>query len=241
MAILDNFIYSRNANVIFAYIPKVACTNWKCILRYLDGHKDYLDARLAHDRNKSGLSYISKMPNGIDLLMDKNIAKLTCVRNPYSRILSAYLNKIKPFAQDNAPPDRDVYFYQVFTVIDQYRQIKHPELEYVDFSCFLEWIELSGDPLAGNEHWIPQTEILGKSEYIFDFIGRIENLHKDAQIILDWLKCDIPFPTQQAVNFPPTRASESIDTYYTQIEMEQVQRIFRDDFSFLQYAATNLP
>ncbi|MFT4851511.1 MAG: hypothetical protein ACI83B_004077 [Sediminicola sp.] len=41
---------------IFVYNPKVACTNWKCILRYINGHKeDYLSARIAHNKELSGL------------------------------------------------------------------------------------------------------------------------------------------------------------------------------------------
>ncbi len=241
MAILDNFIYSKKSNVIFAYIPKVACTNWKCILRYLDGHDDYLNTSLAHDRNRSELLYVSRLPNGIDLLNDPSVAKLTCVRNPYSRILSAYLNKVKPFAIDNAQPGRDPYFYEIFKRMDEFRIKYRPESEHVDFSCFLAWIEFSNDPLVDNEHWIPQTEILGKNEYVFNYIGRIENLSKDAPIILDWLKCDIPFPTHQAVNFPPTKANEAINIYYSAKEKKQVQHIYKNDFSYLQYDSNKLP
>jgi hypothetical protein len=111
MALLTHSIHSKKANVIFGYVPKVACTNWKCILRYLDGHADYLDAQIAHDRKRSGLAYLSELPNGLDMLHDDSIPKLTCVRNPYTRVLSAYLNKVKPFALEGATAERDAYFF----------------------------------------------------------------------------------------------------------------------------------
>jgi hypothetical protein len=51
-----NFIYMEKQSFIFVYNPKVACTNWKCILRYINGHKeDYLSARIAHNKELSGL------------------------------------------------------------------------------------------------------------------------------------------------------------------------------------------
>jgi len=235
MIILDKFIYSRRAGVIFAYIPKVACTNWKCILRYLDGHEDYLNAQLAHDRMRSGLDYLSTNPHGEILLRNPAIPKLTCVRNPFSRILSAYLNKVKPFAFDNATADRDPYFFMVFQKINSFRQLSYPRITQVTFTCFLNWIEFSGDPLTLNEHWIPQTNILGRGEVCFEYIGRLENIHEDAKMLLSRMGCDIPFPSQAAVSFPPTNADTLVKYHYTPYDYDAVRRIYADDFSILKY------
>ena len=241
MLILSHFIYSKKAGVVFAYIPKVACTNWKCILRYLDGHTDYLDAQIAHDRKRSGLAYLSTLPDGADLLSNPNVPKLTCVRNPYTRILSAYLNKVKPFAIDNATKERDSYFHMVFQEIDSFRKQHHPTLPAVNFYCFLDWLESSGNPLTRNEHWLLQAEILGQREVAFDFIGHFENLAADAPILLERMDCDIPFPSQKAVNFPSTRAAELTGNYFTDVEIEQVKRIYAADFSYLEYDPSVLP
>lgn len=241
MAILTNFIYSKKAGVVFAYVPKVACTNWKCILRYLDGHADYLDAQIAHDRKRSGLAYLSTLPGGADLLTNPDVPKLTCVRNPYTRILSAYLNKVKPFAFDNASPAWDPYFHKVYHEIDAFRKQRHPDLPAVSFHCFLDWLENSGNPLVKNEHWILQTDILGKGEVAFDYMGHFENLATDAPILLERMGCDIPFPTQKAVNFPSTRATELTGNYFSSFEVEQVRRIYAADFAHLGYDPSVLP
>ena len=235
MKILDNFIWSSRAGIVFAYVPKVACTNWKCVLRYLDGHSDYLDAQIAHDRQRSGLTYLTTLAQAEDLIKNPKVPKLTCVRNPYSRILSAYLNKIKPFAYDNATVDRDSYFHMVFQVIDAYRKFACPNYNVVSFSCFLRWIELSEDPLVHNEHWIPQTSILGQGDVTFDYIGKLENILTDAPILLSLMGCNIPFPSQQAVAFPPTHASTLIQNYYSQDEYDAVRRIYAQDFDHLGY------
>ena len=42
-----NFIYNAERGFVFAYVPKVACTNWKSLLRYMAGHDDWLDNKLS--------------------------------------------------------------------------------------------------------------------------------------------------------------------------------------------------
>jgi len=240
MVMLSHFIYSKRNNFIFTYIPKVACTNWKCILRYLDGHADYLNTQIAHDRVRSGLAYLSTLQDGEVLLREPTIPKFTCVRNPYTRILSAYLNKVKPFALDNATSERDPYFYMIFQKIDAFRKSEFSDTQFVSFGCFLKWIEASGDPLTRNEHWIPQTEILGTGEVFFDYIGRFENIQDDAPKLLELMKCDIPFPSQQTVKFPPTHASDLIKTYYEVDDYRTVNRIYDSDFEYLVYDSKSI-
>jgi hypothetical protein len=35
-------IYLQERRLIFVYVPKVACTNWKSIMRYMQGSDDYV-------------------------------------------------------------------------------------------------------------------------------------------------------------------------------------------------------
>ena len=103
----ENFIWVKSRSLVFVYVPKVACTNWKCVMRYLEGYEDYLDSRKAHDRKLGGLTYLSQCEDRDRILADTNIPKFSFVRNPYTRILSAYLNKVRPFALDGRGPEWD--------------------------------------------------------------------------------------------------------------------------------------
>ncbi len=91
----SNFIYDKTGGFIFAYVPKVACTNWKSLLRYMAGQADWLDSKLVHDKAGGGLHYLDLNGGDVDLLSDPGIPKYTMVRDPYSRVLSAYLNKVE--------------------------------------------------------------------------------------------------------------------------------------------------
>jgi hypothetical protein len=90
-----NFIWQERFAYIFAYVPKVACTNWKCVLRHQIGASDYLNPRLAHDREQSGLTFLSEEPRAHELLADPLLAKYAIVREPFSRALSAYLDNTR--------------------------------------------------------------------------------------------------------------------------------------------------
>jgi len=234
MPILENFIYGSKAQIVFAYIPKAACSNWKCILRYLQGYSNYLDTNIFHDRKKSGLIYLSELENAEEILYNASIPKLTFVRNPYTRILSAYLNKIKPFSENESILDMN--FYQIYINIDNFRKKHFPKKKIVDFECFINWLYESKNCYTQNEHWIPQSTILGLDKVKFDFIGKFERFSTDVAKILKIMKCDIPFPTQKDINFPPTRANELVDYYYNSELVEKVKKIYLNDFLLLNYS-----
>ena len=235
MAELENFIYLQKQNIIFAYVPKVACTNWKCIFRYLEGHKDYLDNQLAHDRKNSGLIYLSECQNKDELLADKGIKKLSFVRSPKSRILSAYRNKIEPYALGARDTDIENDFWaKVYSII-------HTEIhqgnsqEKVSFYDFLIWLESSTHSYVKNEHWLPQYQLVSPDKIDYDFIGRFEDIEEDAKILLNKLDCDITFPSQKDVRFPGTGASQLVENYFTEEISLLVERLYQKDFEFFSY------
>lgn len=240
------FILGPDRRFIFAFVPKVACTNWKCLLRHLHGLPDYLNSKLAHARKESGLPFLFDVQNPWGLLNDPTIPKLTCVRNPYTRILSAYLNKIEPFLQtDNAnlPSLLASAFGKIFATIDKFRKLYYPQKLTVDFETFVSWLEVADarDPFAADLHWLPQTMILGSGQVEFAHVAKFENLAQDAAHLLAVMGCSIDFPTQREVRFAPTGADGKSQQYYTANIVERVARLYRDDFAVFGYDANRHP
>jgi hypothetical protein len=231
-----NFIWQERFAYIFAYVPKVACTNWKCVLRHQIGASDYLNPRLAHDREQSGLTFLSEEPRAHELLADPLLAKYAIVREPFSRALSAYLDKIEPFARDSTQPEQAIHFYRMFESIENFSRDHLPEDEGATFYAFLRWIRDSGDQIAANEHWLPQTELLQWGSVEFDFVGRFENLREDSSLLLKLIASKVQFPTREAVLFPPTEATRKRSSYYTERELEVVRDVFAADFDAFGYS-----
>lgn len=233
-----NFIYNAERGFLFAYVPKVACTNWKSLLRYMAGQENWLNSGLAHDKQNGGLHYLDLDSPEADLLQDPSIRKYAMVRNPYSRVLSAYLNKVEsrlPVTPEPVPGEN--HFTMVTREIDRYRREELNTAKYPDvsFEVFLLWLRDSGSWFTHDEHWAPQVSLLRYPDVKYSVLGRFENLATDAAQMLYEMGCDQGFPSQKDVKFQPTNAKSKIDLYFDDACYDLVNQVFHEDFLAFSY------
>lgn len=229
----NNLIFNEERSFVFAYLPKVACTNWKCLLRRASGAEDWLDTALAHDPTKSGLRYVDPgLEDDRNLLASSAVAKYTMVRNPYTRILSAYLNKIES-RKSRKIRKRDGFFDSLFFEVDTWRTSQG--IRELDFGAFLRWLQQSESSLARNEHFAPQTDLLRSDTISYDLIGRFEAIERDSSVLLRAMGMDVRFPSQEDVRFPATRAETKLQAHYGDAEREIVADLYASDFLTLGY------
>ncbi|WP_394692833.1 FkbM family methyltransferase [Hyphobacterium sp.] len=227
-----NFIYDEKQGVIFAYVPKVACTNWKSVLRRIGGADDWLDSELAHNREASGLTYLEPDLEAPNLGLPEGAQRFTMVRDPYARTLSAYLNKIE-VRLGQAESDRFGHWDKIIAEIELYRQqsldtTQHP---MISFEVFLRWLKESNSWSTRDEHWATQSELLGQPLVKFDFVGRFENINRDSAIILKKMGADFMLPSQAEVRFAPTNAKSRLKTYLTPACRNLIEDIYAADFN----------
>ena len=240
-----NFIYDESRGFVFVYVPKVACTNWKAILRQMLGFENWLDPSLAHDRSNGGLRYLDAAGPERAILLDPSVKKYTMVRNPYTRLLSAYLNKFESRLNKPRRENGKDFFDEIFQEIDLYRleALGNDAFPEVTFEVFIRWIankEKFTPPvlyMRTNEHWARQSDLLLWPEIQFDIIGRFENMREDSNRILQAMGSEMNFPTQLEVKFAPTDATSKIEKYFTPIAVKIIAEWFRDDFSALGYSS----
>lgn len=133
--------------------------------------------------------------------------KFTFVRDPYSRVLSAYLNKVvlhrrKPWN-------------------------KGPTPSFAEFCHYLESGDLKPDP-----HFLPQTKLLVFPPERFDFIGRFERFEADFTDVLQRLG----FAGAATIRFGnPSDASSKLDQYYDEPLRKVVRRLYEADFEAFRY------
>lgn len=231
-----NFIYDEERKFIFAYVPKVACTNWKSIFRKLNGAEDWLNSTLAHDRDKGGLTYLEPELDAPNAGLPEGVPRYAMVRDPYERALSAYLNKIEHLA-GKPPSKRFDHWNRIIDEIDAFRReaLGADQYPQINFEVFLRWLKESGSWSARDEHWAPQSDLLCQPHVAFDYIGRFEAIEKDSAHILDLIGENVRLPSQKQVKFAPTNAKAFLETYLTPQARDLVEDIYAVDFINFKY------
>jgi hypothetical protein len=142
--------------------------------------------------------------------------KFTIVRNPYTRVLSAYLNKIvggKKLAYlgrsrgEGAPPS---------------------------FAEFLAYLDRGG--LHANAHWTPQTALMLLPRERLDFVGRVERLSEDLHFVVTKLAPTSAAAASGPAPPRPTRAGADLARHYDAHCADWVRRLYRDDFAAFGYS-----
>ena len=136
--------------------------------------------------------------------------KFTVVRNPYSRVLSAYRNKIAGGKIKIASRDTS----------------------FTDFCRYLD----NGN-LFADAHWAPQSSLLLISLDEFDYVARFEDLHAGLSHVFSNLRLGMP---DLGVHAGPaqTRASHDVRSEYNAECREIVSRLYRADFEAFGYPVT---
>ncbi len=138
-----------------------------------------------------------------------SLFKFTVVRNPYTRTLSAYLDKIERRAIRDGKESSFAGFL---------RQAKqHPRFLY------------------SNAHWAPQSSLMLIPINEFDLIGKVESLDSDLALIKHRLRPDMEQPVT-SVTLNATGAGEKLRSYYNDELISLIQELYRDDFTTFGYS-----
>ncbi|NWH65976.1 CHSTE sulfotransferase, partial [Geococcyx californianus] len=232
--VLRHLLVSDKYRFLYCYVPKVACSNWKRILKVLDGALESVDVKVKMD-HKSDLVFLADMkPDEISYRL-KNYYKFIFVRNPMERLLSAYRNKfgeIKEYQQK----------YGV-EIIRRYRKNGGNSAgDDVTFSEFLRYL-LDEDVERMNEHWMPIYNLCQPCAVRYDFIGSYERLNADANYVLERVQSPsfVRFPERQSWYKPVT--SETLHYYLCNTQRRLIKDLLIKyilDFSLFAYPLPNI-
>ncbi|XP_033918015.1 carbohydrate sulfotransferase 14 [Melopsittacus undulatus] len=232
--VLRHLLVSDRYRFLYCYVPKVACSNWKRILKVLDGALESVDVRGKMD-HKSDLLFLGDMePEEIRYRL-KHYYKFIFVRNPMERLLSAYRNKfgeIKEYQQK----------YGVEIVRRYRRNGVNSAGDDVTFTEFLRYL-LDEDVERMNEHWMPIYNLCQPCAVRYDFIGSYERLGADADYVLERIRSPsfIRFPQRQPWYKPVT--PETLRYYLCNTQRRLVKELLPKyilDFSLFAYPLPNI-
>ena len=236
---LSHHIYSDRKKVIYYFVPKVACTNWKWMMHQFDEMKSSTQPMMEREKKHAiGFKHITNKLYE----KKKHYYKFLFVRHPFERLISAYRNKLlQPYSDDH---------YLLNTLGKQIVRTYRENSTRTNNTCtFAEFVEFLINKAAKkgsnsfNEHWKPQSLLCDICYTRFDFIGKYETLVEDSRIILKDIKVanQYKFP-ESKTDFYKTRSSEIYQQYMRTTPRENIKKlyeIYKDDFDAFSYDLPN--
>jgi len=207
---------------LYVHTPKVACSTIKQFLinAEYEGKTPPVTGEVVHFREFSPLLNARQVGDFQTFINRPDIFKFCFVRNPYTRLLSCYLDKIK-----QRKPESNSLLIQ---------------LGYGPFSdnvlSFEEFVDAIMAQTIGlmDQHWRIQYYMTFQEGLDYDFIGKFENFELDFRHAIS--QTNIDFEEYYRVqNGHATNAGEQLKQYYTPALMEKVYDKYKIDFDYFGY------
>ncbi|CAG9829789.1 unnamed protein product [Diabrotica balteata] len=262
---LDHILVDHNHKLLYCYVPKVACTNWKrgqIYLRWVTNLHIYMGEayRIKMTPVMMVLTGESNTTNPIKISasaahLDNSTLKLSqlnllevkeCLRDytlflvarhPFERLLSAYRNKFL----DNSPNNKYFKLRYGKHIIGKYRQ--HPskaDLQTGANVTFREFIQyLIKEGVRTNEHWAPIYDLCLPCTLNYTFISHYETITDDSATILRMVKApNLLFPVTKS-----KRTKDNLRFYFQQLsiyEIEFLYKLYEADFKLFGYGLEDI-
>ena len=222
---------------LFNYIPKVSCTTWKGVLK-----------KLHRSHSEGGYRRLSSYtPEEIKYRLE-NYRKALFVREPVTRLLSAYLSKFRNMAKlqktwEKMYGHRIVRMYRedyAHVYINKWVQNSMEPDTFLNITLpeFIQFITDQGESIHLNEisdHFLPLSKVSTPCGIHYDFIGHFENLTTEAPYMLKFLGVD------HATQYPEFHASKAVQKLIDEYEhvplnlMKRLQNYYRNDYALFGY------
>ena len=230
-----NYAFSISLKNKYVYVEnaKAACTTLKSIL----GEWEFAGCKLGSEIpqtfqsnvhvNVLGTPFVKPFQLGEaafnEIIESENFFRFAFVRNPYTRLLSAYLDKIvgrRPEAGQIVAEAESLGFEAIDGL-----------LSFVDFLKCVEALAAKGAFL--DKHWRPQHHQLYPEAIRYNRIGKVEKLRDDLGGVATELGMTANETSRKFGH--ETRATDQMQQYYSDEARALVARVYKADFEAFGY------
>jgi len=238
---------TESESVVYRVVPKCACSTIGQIMFYSD-HGAFFDGDI-HD-STAGLHKWSQEAS--QPLIEANVTAhqsyaFTCVRNPYTRILSSFFDKICGIQRNGKR-----YRGKLVPMLIQKYGIEvgePPDFEFDQIRSFRRFLLFARDTIRWRRPMDPDIHWSAMSGHISTFIvngGTYDNIfwtekfNEGMQSVLDAIETPQPVSVTDIPRFNeseghgPKRA-HPVEDYFDDLSMHLVYEIYKRDFQLFKY------
>ncbi|SDY78607.1 Sulfotransferase family protein [Jannaschia faecimaris] len=243
---------TESESALYRVVPKCACSSIGQILFYSD-HGRFFDGDI-HD-STAGLHKWAQ--ENSQSLIEANAKghksyAFTCVRNPYTRILSSFFDKIAGI-QRNGKRYRG---NMVPKLCAQYGvEVGAPEddFEFDQIASFRRFLLFARDtirfrrPMDPDIHWSAMAGHVGTfvaNGGRYDHVVFTETFNEGMQVVLDNIETPVKVDLAQVPRFNESeghgpKRKHPVEDYFDDLSMHLVWEIYHRDFKLFQYDFEN--
>lgn len=237
--------------ILYCEVPKVACTSWKVFFANLSQNltskqRDDLFWQV-HDTRfhpRLGFKYLKHYsPEERDYRL-KNYYKFMVVRNPYSKVISAWQNKFEP-------DSIQAKWYQVNVggyILHHYRKnASAQEMKTGKYVSFEEFIKFVGNPNEGfnqryDAHWWNMHSVCSPCLFNYDHIAKLETLPEDFESIREHIEPGRPLTLPYLNANTKSKAlaeQKKIETFFShvsEVDLARLKQAYSADLTSFGYS-----
>lgn len=150
--------------------------------------------------------------------MYRSCTKISTARNPYSRALSAYLEKVVDPGKKRS------------IVTDALGKNLNESVTFFECVNFLQ-----NGGLFANIHWVPQSCLM-PPEHAMDYVVKLETMQSEIETVVRAIFPEAADASVLSDSAHATAAAEKVSAYYCATTREIVARLYHDDFLRFDYA-----
>jgi hypothetical protein len=228
---------STKQRLLYVETPKAACTALKWILAHIDGYKVPLVVKEFETQLEMCIHYrdVHPLPSLNDfneqqaneILKHPSYRRFSVVRNPFTRLVSAWANKIR-----QAEPGHRNICLAIFKHAGRDESVAAPT-----FREFANWVLETNDPTKCYTHWRSQKHLLYPDLIDYGFVLKVENLSSDLQQLFNSASSTKEFDAKALLS--KYNYNESLplnyDDLYDRRLAERVSDFYADDFATYGY------
>lgn len=225
-----NLLYSDKESVVYCSVPKVACTNWKRVLRVFEGKLKYpLEIKQKHKVHLLNYPTLKKLSPKDQLWRLNLYYSFVFVRHPFERILSAYRNKFKdpysPGFQRRYGPKILRLFREDLTE-KEYKAGRNVTFE--EFVRFIIHVHAHKGSKSFDEHWQIIHSLCKPCQIKYNYIGKMETLVDDAEQVLREIGADkkVKFPANAKDKYKKD-VRTMMREYYAPLGRDILMRLYK--------------
>ena len=241
---------TESESVVYRVVPKCACSTIGQIM-YFSDHGRFFEGDI-HDA-EAGLhkwAFEHSQPVIERVVRGHEAFAFTCVRNPYSRILSSFFDKICGIQRNGKR-----YRGNLVPLLTQKYGIEvgHPDtgFEFDQITSFRRFLLFARDtirfrkPMDPDIHWSPMsghvsTFIANGGRY--DRIFWTEHFNDGMQDVLNAIRTPVPVDLAEIPRFNESESHgpkrvHPVEDYFDDLSMHLVYEIYKPDFDLFRYDA----